>query len=105
MPSDQVIVQFKIHPGTSRERLWHIEDTLIQGFSQSDDGYVDGNDIGSGTFNIFIVKKGSWKSVLERTVAFLELRDAMPDAVIVKAHGKKRRFEVVHPPGIRDFAL
>jgi len=103
---NKVIVQLKADASTDLDRLFHIEETLFQAFSQCNDGYVDGHDIGEGKFNIFIHVRGSWSSVVERVQAFLKLRNALGDAVVVKFHGKTERYQVVHPANYRgDFAL
>ena len=97
MAKNKVIVQFRAEDPTDLDRLFQIEETLFQAFSQCYDGVVDGHDIGEGKFNIFIIPSSSWAPVLERVKAFLKLRGALPDAVIAKFHGKSERYEVVHP--------
>jgi hypothetical protein len=97
MGKNKVIVQFKAEAQDDLDRLFQIEETLFQAFSQCNDGIVDGHDIGQGKFNIFIHPRKSWGPVLERVEAFLKLRGALADAVIVKFHGKTKRYEVVHP--------
>lgn len=94
---NKVVVQFKTDAAADFDRLLHIEETLLQAFSQCNDGFVDGHDIGQGTFNIFIHVRGSWASVLQRVEAFLKLRGALEAATIVKFHGKTERYQVVHP--------
>lgn len=70
---------------------------LCLGVFQCNDGFVDGHDVGQGTFNIFIHVRSSWDSVLQRVEAFLKLRGALEDATIVKFRGKTERYQVVHP--------
>jgi len=97
MGKNKVIVQFRAEDSSNLDRLFRIEETLFQAFSQSYDGVVDGHDIGQGRFNIFIIPSSSWAPVIERVRAFLKLRDVLSDAVIAKFHGKTERYEVVHP--------
>jgi hypothetical protein len=97
MSRNKVIVQFKVEDVGDYERYVAIEDSLLQAFSQSDDGVVDGHDVGKATFNIYIHPRRSWGPVLERVRAFLELRGALNDAVIAKFHGKTDRYQVIHP--------
>jgi len=103
MIKNRVIVQFKLSDPSDLDRLFQIEDTLYQAFLQNDFATVDGHDIGlqSGTFNIYIYPKRAWGPVLERVVAFLKLRGALADAVVVKSHGKSGRDEIVHPVGFK----
>ena len=102
----KVIVQFKIDESSDIDRLFHIEETLFQAFSQCNDGYVDGHDIGQDKFNIFIHVRGSWTSALERVEAFLKLRGALNEAVVVKFHSKNERYEVIRPATyVGNFAL
>lgn len=106
MGKNRVVIQFRADDSTDLDRLFQIEETLVQAFSQSYDGIVDGHDIGQGKFNIFIIPSSSWGPVLERVGAFLKLRGALSDAVVAKFHGKTERYEVVHPAGHSgDFAL
>ena len=70
--------------------LWKVEDTLIQAFSQNRFADVDGNDVGQGVFNIFIIPKGPWGPVLERIYAFLKLRGVLERSVIAKLHSSGR---------------
>jgi hypothetical protein len=62
----------------------HIEETLIQAFSQNDFAVVDGHDVGQGKFNIYVVPKAGWGPVIERAIAFLKLRNALNEALVVK---------------------
>ena len=106
MGINKVIIQFKAGADVDLDRLYAIEETLIQAFSQASDGVVDGHDINHDTFNIFIHPRGPWGPSLERVKAFLKLRGALGDAVVAKFHGKSERYEVVHPanhPG--EFAI
>jgi hypothetical protein len=103
---NKVIVQFNTAVSNDVDRLFQIEETLHQAFSQSNDGFVDGHDVGQGKFNIFIHTRSAWAPVLERVEAFLKLRGAYDEAVIVKFHGKTERYQVVHPSPYGDeFAL
>ncbi|OOG36807.1 hypothetical protein B0E51_14400 [Rhodanobacter sp. C05] len=97
MMANKVIVQFKTDASSDLDRLFHVEETLFQAFSQCNDGFVDGHDIGQGKFNIFIHVQSSWASVLERVEAFLKLRGVLEEAVIVKFQGKTERYQVVRP--------
>ena len=97
LPVNKVIVQFKVDASSDFDRLFHIEETLVQAFSQCNDGYVDGHDIGEDKFNIFIHVRSSWASVMERVQAFLKLRNALGEAVIAKFYGKTERYQIVHP--------
>ena len=97
MGKNKVVVQFKAEDPSDLDRLFQIEETLFQAFSQCYDGVVDGHNIGQGKFNIFITPSSAWGPVLERVNAFLKLRGALSDAVIAKFHGKTERYEVVHP--------
>ena len=106
MARNQLIVQFAYGPPLGPRQWYEIEDVLTQAFAQSSDGFVDGNDIGQGRFNIFIIPRGSWTAAIERVKAFLKLRGALGSAVIVKLHGKAQRYEVVHPASFQgDFTL
>lgn len=62
----------------------HVEETLIQAFSQNNFAVVDGHDIGQEKFNIYIVPKDSWGPVIERVIAFLKLQNALNEALVVK---------------------
>jgi hypothetical protein len=102
MNRNMVIVQFKVERRSDYDRFVAIEGSLIQAFSQCDDGVVDGHDVGQNRFNIFIYPRRSWGPVLNRVKAFLELRGALTDAVIVKFHGKSERYEVTYPTTYSD---
>lgn len=93
----KIIVQFEVNRFNDIDRLFHIEETLFQSFSQSYDGYVDGHDIGQDKFNIYIHIRSSWASGLERVYSCLKLRKALSEAIVVKFHPKTERYEVVMP--------
>ena len=97
MATNKVIVQFRADTPRDLDRLYQVEETLFQAFSQSKDGIVDGHDIGQGKFNIFINVRSSWSPVLERVHAFLKLRGVLEEAVVVKFHSKSEHYQVVHP--------
>jgi len=97
MGKNKIVVQFNAENQSDLDRLFQIEETLFQAFSQCYDGVVDGHDIGQGKFNIFITPSSTWGPVLERVKAYLKLRGALSDAVIAKFHGKTERYEVIHP--------
>lgn len=99
MAANKVIVQFRTDATGNLDRLYQVEETLFQAFSQCNDGIVDGHDIGQGKFNIFINVRNSWSPVLERVHAFLKLRGVLEEAVVVKFHSKSERYQVVHPSG------
>ena len=95
---NKVIVQFPIGKDTDLDRLFQIEATLHQAFTQNRYAVVDGNDIGGGKFNIYInLRASSWEAVLERVEAFLKLRGAFDEAVIAKFYGRREQYEVIWP--------
>jgi len=97
MPRNQLIVQLPITASTSLDALLHVEQTLIQAFSQNSFAEVDGHDIGQGRFNIFIYPTGTWRPVLERVYAFLKLRGVLKDALVVKRLKTSEKYVVVWP--------
>jgi hypothetical protein len=100
MSRNQLIVQLPLSEATDFDRLIHIEDTLIQAFSQNDFAEVDGHDVGEGRFNIFIYPKSTWGPVIERVEAFLKLRGVLNQALIVKRLKSSEKYVVVWP---KDF--
>ena len=106
MSRNQLIVQFRTSEGSDFDKLLHIEETLISAFSQNSFAVVDGHDVGEGRFNIYIYPTGAWKPVIERVEAFLKLRGALKDAMIVKRMKVSEKFVVVWPRGFDGtFAL
>ncbi len=97
MTKNQLIVQLPVNESTDFDALIHVEETLIQAFSQNNLAEVDGHDIGEGKFNIFIFPKGSWGPVIERVHAFLKLRGVLNKALIVKRLRSSERYVVVWP--------
>lgn len=94
---NQLIVQLPCGPDVDLDRLFNVEETLLQAFAQNKFATVDGHDIGEGRFNIFIFPRGSWAPVLDRVVAFLKLRGMLDEAIIAKFLGKSQRYVVVWP--------
>jgi len=97
MPRNQLIVQLPITESTSLDSLLHIEETLIQAFSQNSFAVIDGHDIGQSKFNIFIYPTSTWAPVLERVYAFLKLRGVLNDAVVAKRLKTSEKYVVVWP--------
>lgn len=97
MPRNQLIVQLPITESTSLDSLLHIEETLIQAFSQNSFAVVDGHDIGQSKFNIFIYPTSTWAPVLERVYAFLKLRGVLNDTVVAKRLKTSEKYVVVWP--------
>lgn len=101
MSRNQLIVQFPVTGSSEFAALMHIEETLIQAFSQNNFAEVDGHDLGEGKFNIFIFPKSSWGPVIERVQAFLKLRGVLDNALIVKRLKSSGRYVVVWPENHR----
>lgn len=99
MPRNQLIVQLPFLSLKDWDALVHVEETLIQAFSQNNCAVVDGHDAGQGKFNIFIYPKGAWAPVLERVYAFLKLRGVLHKAVIAKRLKVSEKIVVVWPEG------
>lgn len=97
MSTKKVIVQFPFVDAADLDRWFKIEETLHQAFSQANDGYVDGHDIGEGRFNIYVHVRSAWGPVLERIDAFLKLKAVSGAATVAKFHPKAERYEVVRP--------
>ena len=97
MSKNQLIVQLPVSDSTNFDSLIHVEETLIQAFSQNNLAKVDGHDFGEGKFNIFIFPNGSWGPVIERVQAFLKLRGVLGSALIVKRLKSSERYVVVWP--------
>ncbi len=97
MSKNQLIVQLPLSDSTNFDSLIHVEETLIQAFSQNNLAEVDGHDFGEGKFNIFIFPKGAWGPVIERVQAFLKLRGVLGSALIVKRLKSSERYVVVWP--------
>jgi hypothetical protein len=87
--------------GADFDRLLHVEETLIQAFSQNNFAEVDGHDVGQGRFNIFIYPTSTWGPVIERVEAFLKLRGVLKEALIVKRLKSSEKYVVVWP---KDFS-
>jgi hypothetical protein len=94
---NQLIIQLPVGASTNFDSLMHVEETLIQAFSQNGLANVDGHDFGQGKFNIFIYPKGAWRPVLERVFAFLKLRGVLSDALVVKRLKSSEKYVVVWP--------
>lgn len=92
-----LIIQF---PSVTFDRLIEIEETLIQAFNQNRKAVVDGHDFGIPTSNIFIFPKRGWDECLEIVFAYLKLRSALSEVLIIK-RSKRETYEVVWP---KDFA-
>lgn len=97
MSKNLLIVQLPVPGSMDFDSLIHIEETLIQAFTQNNLAVVDGHDFGEGKFNIFIFPKGSWGPVIERVQAFLKLRGVLGNALIVKRLKFSERYIVVWP--------
>ena len=101
-----IVVQFKTDGRISDwDRLIEIEEALIQGFSQNNQAEVDGHDFGSGTMNIFIFPRAAWGPAIEIVLAYLKLRNALSDALVIKRL-KSGKHVVVWPEGFEgEFEL
>jgi hypothetical protein len=97
MSRNQLIVQLPVSESTDFDALLHVEETLIQAFSQNKFADVDGHDFGQGRFNIFIYPKATWGPVLERVYAFLKLRGVLNEALVVKRLKSSEKYVVVWP--------
>ena len=82
---------------TSLDSLLHVEETLVQAFSQNSFAEVDGHDIGDGRFNIYIYPTDTWGPVIERVYAFLKLRGVLKTALVVKRLKTSEEYVVVWP--------
>lgn len=94
-----LIVQFPAASKSSGDRVIEIEETLIQAFEQNRAGVVDGHDFGTSS-NIFIFPRGPWDRTLDVVMAFLKLKNALSEVLVIKRL-KSGACEVVWP---RDFA-
>ena len=92
-----LLVQFPASTNPSYDRVIQIEDTLIQAFAQNRAAVVDGHDFG-GTANIFIFPTGPWDSCVEVVMAYLELKKALGEVLVIKRL-KSEKYEVVWPKG------
>ena len=97
MSRNQLIVQLPFFNPEDWDALVHVEEALVQAFSQNDCAVVDGHDVGQGKFNIFINPKGAWAPVMERVYAYLKLRGVLHKAVIVKRLKVSEKLVVVWP--------
>lgn len=97
MSRNQLIVQLPITESTSLDSLLHVEETLVQAFSQNSFAEVDGHDIGDGRFNIYIYPTDTWGPVIERVYAFLKLRGVLKTALVVKRLKRSEKHVVVWP--------
>jgi len=97
---NRVIVQYRIDGhgrGSDHDKRVAVENLLGEFLEESDLGYCDGGDIGSGTMNIFcFVKPG--QSVGEKITDVLRKNDLLEGAVIVETIKDEER--VIWP---RDF--
>jgi len=82
----QMILQFKIQGHGSPEdldRLLEMEEKLDDALRRNRSGYVDGNDIGSGTMNLFIFVE-TWRQGEWFMVEYLKHQPWAKDAVLAK---------------------
>ena len=84
MRKKQIIVQFKTD-NPAEDIVWFqdVELILDGALRRNRSGIVDGNDIGSGTMNIFIWTD-SWRRALEVILAHLRHRKIESTAVVAK---------------------
>ncbi len=92
-----LIVQFPAGKVPSYDRVIEIEDTLIQAFAQNRAAIVDGHDFGCAA-NIFIFPKGPWDRCIEIAMAYLKLKKALDEVLVIKRL-KNETYEVVWPKG------
>lgn len=92
-----LLVQFPANTNPSYDRVIEIEDTLIQAFEQNRAAVVDGHDFG-GTANIFIFPKGPWYRAVEVVMAYLKLKKALGEVLVIKRL-KSGKYEVIWPKG------
>lgn len=90
-----LLVQFPAKTNPSFERVVEIEETLIQAFEQNRAAVVDGHDFG-GTANIFIFPNGPWDRCIEVVMAYLKLKNALGEVLVIKRL-KSEKYEVVWP--------
>lgn len=103
---NKVIVQLTVSEETDFDGLIHVEDALIQAFLKDRVAEVDGHDIGSDRFNIYIHLSNDWEPTLARVIETLGQLDVLAKVVVAKFHGDTETYEVVHPdPYSRVFAL
>ncbi len=92
-----IIVQFtQVGAAEEWERLIHIEEVLIQAFSQNDHAKVDGHDFGNNTMNIFVFPRGSWGSAITIIKAHLKHHNMLDGALIIR-RPKNGRYKVAWP--------
>ena len=92
-----LLVQFPASTNPSYDRVVEIENTLVRAFEQNRAAVVDGHDFG-GTANIFIVPAGPWDRCVKVVMAYLKLRNALGEVLVIKRL-KSRNYEVVWPKG------
>jgi hypothetical protein len=92
-----LIVQLPSISELSIDRVIEIEESLIQGFAQNGTATVDGHDFGA-TANIFIYPRGSWDRPIEIVLAYLKLKKALDDVLVIKRR-KNETYQVVWPKG------
>jgi hypothetical protein len=92
-----LLVQFPSTTRSSFDRVIEIEESLIQGFAQNRTATVDGHDFGAAA-NIFIFPKGSWSRAIEIVLAYLKLKKALDEVLVIKRL-KNGTYQVVWPKG------
>jgi hypothetical protein len=96
-----LIVQFKSEqPGLSVESFQDLEEVLYGALKRNHSGAVDGNDIGSGTMNIYIVTE-SWRRAMQVILAHLKHRN-IADKVVIAKRDQKDRYVVLWPEGYQE---
>jgi predicted P-loop ATPase/GTPase len=90
-----LLVQFPANTNPSYDRVMEIENTLIQAFEQNRAAVVDGHDFGD-TANIFIFPNGPWDHCIEVVMAYLKLKKALGEVLVIKRL-KSEKYEVVWP--------
>jgi hypothetical protein len=103
---NRTVVQYKIKghgSGRDHDKRVAVENLLVEFLEESDLGYCDGGDIGSGTMNVFcFVKPG--KDVGKKVIELLRKNNLLEGATIAEdVQGDER---VIWPPDFKgDFQL
>ncbi len=101
-----VVVQFKLIENDIDD-LFSFEESLTQGIEQSRSGVVDGNDIGKGTYNIYVIPTSSHVPCANTIKIWLKTKKLLSKTVIAHTTAKGN-IVVDHPegfPGEFDYGI
>ena len=96
-PKNTLVIQFPAATTPSYDRVVEIEETLIRAFELNRAAVVDGHDFGTAA-NIFVVPNGPWDSCIEVVMAYLKLKKALGEVLVIKRL-KSGAYDLVWPKG------